>query len=241
MTKTSELQLIHKMVQSTQGLGHLWPKNWIRGPLEKFGTNLGDGIWFDNELQINKQKQKVCSSSDLFICNNVHWCCISNKYIHTYIYKHLHLCKKQFNPPDQPDEVIHVFTMYIWQHVFGTFIGLQVASPSRSSSESSSLAFNQEHSWDILQSYLKVSHKDFTNLISLSFCKASITSHNWMYWYGGTGAGNAQLCFYVHLWVIQNTRKVREKSESFSVNFAETKSNFAYVPLMSLLGLCTWT
>ena len=29
------------------------------------------GIGFDKELQINKQKQKFFSSSDLFTCNNV--------------------------------------------------------------------------------------------------------------------------------------------------------------------------
>ena len=32
-----------------------------------FGGRTG----FDNELQINKQKQKFSSSSDIFVCNNV--------------------------------------------------------------------------------------------------------------------------------------------------------------------------
>ena len=90
--------------------------------------------------------------------------------IYTYIYKQLHLHKKQFSLPGWLAEVIHVFTIYMWQHVFGTFIGLQVYTPSRSS-ESSSLPFNQGHSADILQLYLKVSHRDFINLISLSFAK----------------------------------------------------------------------
>ena len=45
--------------------------------------------------------------------------------------------------------MIHVFTMYMWQHVSGTFIGLQVAylcihHPGHHR-ESSSLPFNQGH------------------------------------------------------------------------------------------------
>ena len=56
----------------------------------------------------------------------------SDKYIQIHLQTSTNLyiyIKKQCNLLGWPAKVIHVFTMYMWQHVFGTFIGLQVAPP----------------------------------------------------------------------------------------------------------------
>ena len=100
----------------------------------------------------------------------------------------------------------------IW-YIIWSSSGISIYTSSRSSSELSSLPFNQGHSADILQSYLKVSHKDFTNLNLLSFCKSSITS--------------------------PECHGMEAQELEMQYNFAETKSKFAHASLMSLLGLHT--
>ena len=85
-----------------------------------------------------------------------------------------------------------------------------------------------------------MSHKDFTNLISLLFAKQA--SHHKAECLGMQvdKLENAILFAFMYISgfckMLGNSEK---KSESFLVNLTETKSNFAHAPLMSLQGLHT--
>ena len=135
---------------------------------------------------------------------------------------------------------MHVLPLHIRTDC--TCIGLQVASPciNHPAPHNFVTVFQPR----TLCRYFTVIFESFTQRLHITHFivilqrNHHITQLNFLVWTSISWKCNTS-CFYVHLWVLQSARQFREKSQSFLVNFAEIKLNFANATLMSLLGLCT--